>query len=94
MGNVYVPGFSTTVVFEKKIRPHLSYYLENKLTTAILKTTPFSESYVYTNTFGVGGKNYFNMNKRIRNGKSANNFSGEYYAFQAMYSIASVRKED
>lgn len=64
--------------FEHKLRPSLSVLAEVQQS---LQTRQFSGLKAYS--FNAGARYYYNMNRRIRKGKSANNFSANYLSFQA-----------
>jgi hypothetical protein len=63
------------VAYEKKLKPEFSVIAE------VRHRVGKKVSYEHRETvaaFNAGGRYYYNLNKRIRKGKSANNFSANY----------------
>ena len=84
-------GFSSEVAVEQKLTPAFSFLLSGK--TRYWHLTPESERVTINGI--VAGRWYYAMNRRIRQGKSANNFSDQYVTLQTSLPIWSrVRDND
>ena len=69
--------FTYGLGIERKIKPAISV-LGNFKHTTYINTPYFADFY----TINVGARYYYNINARIRKGKSANNFSANYLSLQ------------
>ncbi len=71
--------FATSIVFEKKIYPEWSVLFELENSFGIYESV-FHHSKIIsmTNTLNVGARYYYGMNRKIKQGKTANNFNGNF----------------
>ena len=75
LGRLYSPLLK--LAFEKKINPSFSYLIENDTYFGI-----YSNFGRLASAFHLAGRYYYNQDKKIREGRSANNFSANYLSIQ------------
>ncbi|HXA00790.1 MAG TPA: hypothetical protein VNW99_02315 [Cytophagaceae bacterium] len=71
------------LAYERKLSPSFSaiVYNVNYFGLGILHQTPLDSTKLF-NTTGIGARYYHSQRRRIAEGKTANNFSDNYFAFQ------------